>query len=133
MTSFSAEIHYCKGELSDISFIGHSSCENCESHNSKCKMHKKKKCCETVVIEYESDEDCVNASFDINQLSAVQVIIVNYYLNLDLFVSNELDKEFFLIIKMINIELLHDFRVLNYGYFSLHQVGQLHNLYPRME
>jgi len=34
---------------------------------------------------------------------------------------------------MINIELLHDFRVLNYGYFSLHQVGQLHNLYPRME
>ena len=95
MTSFSAEIHYCKGELSDISFIGHSSCENCESHNSKCKMHKKKKCCETVVIEYESDEDCVNASFDINQLSAVQVIIVNYYLNLDLFVSNELDKTIF--------------------------------------
>lgn len=57
---FSAELHYCKGEITDISFFGDATCAcpSMDKMSTHCQMHKKKKsCCETTVISHEAAED----------------------------------------------------------------------------
>lgn len=61
---FWAEVHYCKGKVTEISMFQKASC-SCPKMNEtkkKCHAKKKKKCCETKVFEHDSEED-----FDISK------------------------------------------------------------------
>jgi len=61
ISSFSVEIMYCKGEITDISFFGPAECDKCSfpKRHSKCKMKKceKKNCCTTELIIHKASTD----------------------------------------------------------------------------
>lgn len=94
ITSFSAELHYCKGELKDISIIGHADCGTCNNNDSKCKMHKNKKCCKTEIISHEGEEDCLNSSYLITN-NAVSPLILTVIYDYSFFEGKEIESTVF--------------------------------------
>ena len=90
------EMHYCKGELKDISFVGHSTCGTCDNNKPKCKMHKgKKSCCETTTIIHDAEEDYLSNTIDINQITEILPIVICFNYNYTVFIDETIEKQVF--------------------------------------
>lgn len=102
LPGFSVELHYCKGEITDISFFGEANCVCKDSKEEKtvtsvetvsCKKHchkettvddvkdnlkSEKKCCKTEKLTFTSSKLKAISSSKINQIIAVLAILNPY-------------------------------------------------------
>lgn len=108
------ELHYCKGEITDISIFGEANCVckdskeeqtvapvetvSCKKHchkeaavdESKVNLKKEKKCCKTEKLTFTSSKLKAISSSKINQIIAV-LAIVNPYLIAEILQKAETD------------------------------------------
>lgn len=112
LPGFSVELHYCKGEITDISFFGEANCVCKDSHKeselkfsetNSCEKHchddlekseapvqlkKDKKCCKTEKLTFTSAKLKAISSSKFNQILAV-LAIVNPFLITEFFEKEE--------------------------------------------
>jgi hypothetical protein len=99
LPGFSVELHYCKGEITDISFIGETNCVckgskeeqttestetiSCKKHchkeaaidDSKENLKQEKKCCKTEKLTFASSKLKAISSSKFNQIVALLAIV----------------------------------------------------------
>lgn len=102
LPGFSVELHYCKGEVTDISFFGEAGCACKDSHKTMveeptglttCEKHchksdvrnqtenqvkKNKSCCKTEKLTFTSSKLKANSSTKVNTILAVLAVINPY-------------------------------------------------------
>jgi hypothetical protein len=131
LPGFSVELHYCKGEITDISFFGEANCVckdskedhnvasvetiSCKKHchaeaavdNSKENLKNEKKCCKTEKLTFTSSKLKAISSSKFHQIVAV-LAIVNPYLIAE--ISQKAETDFLLYEPPLR---KHDLLVLN--------------------
>lgn len=103
LPGFSVELHYCKGEVTDISFFGEASCvcktevqltkekqeSTCEKHCHKSvksekkseKIHKKNSCCKTEKLTFSSAPLKAHSNSKVAEVFSLIAVLNPYFLS----------------------------------------------------